>query len=67
MGGGQSGPPDKLVEYDLSTYPTADTRAAAISGFIQAFNQKYRIYPNIILVDSVVNALYLGWYGAQSR
>ena len=59
-----SGPPsDKLIPYNLSAYSTIDSRAQAISNLIQNFYTQYQVYPNVVLLDSVVNGVYLGYYG----
>lgn len=62
MGTGTSGPPNKLVAYDLKGYTTAEDRADAISSFEEVFYQKYGVYPSQIVLDPTVNAVYLGAY-----
>lgn len=59
-----TGPPDKLFGYDLSSYTTGPTRVAVINNFVDQFHATYGVYPSIILLDSVVNTVYLGAYGA---
>lgn len=56
-----SGPPDKYFAYDLTPYTTAATRVAQINSLAAEFNTTYGVYPTVIL-DSVVNAVYLGAY-----
>ena len=59
-----TGPPDKLLGYDLSSYTTGTTRVAAINNFVDSFHTTYGVYPTQIVLDSIVNAVYLGAYGA---
>ena len=64
-GGGQQGPPDKLIAYDLSMYSTSGARANGISNYIEDFKQHFGLYPSIVLLDSLVNTVYLGAYGSN--
>jgi hypothetical protein len=57
-----SGPPNKLVAYDLSSYITRGDRANVISTAIGLFNSTYGLYPTIILLDSISNSVMLGAY-----
>jgi hypothetical protein len=57
-----SGPPDKLQSYPLSAYTTVAERLSAINNYIAEFNTTYGVYPGFIILDSIVNALYLGTY-----
>jgi len=57
-----TGPPDKLFGYDLSSYITIAERVTAINNLITSFYDEYDVYPTIVVIDSVVNAVYLGAY-----
>jgi hypothetical protein len=57
-----TGPPDKLYAYDLSSYTTMTARLTAINNLIDTFHTTYALYPTQIVMDSVVNAVYLGAY-----
>lgn len=59
-----SGPPNKVIGYDLSSYTTISQRATAISNAIALFNTDYGVYPTIIFVDSISNSVMLGAYGS---
>lgn len=56
-------PPDRLLGNDLSSYTTATARLTQINSLIDQFHATYGVYP-VIILDSVVNAVYLGAYGA---
>jgi hypothetical protein len=56
-----TGPPDKYFASDLSSYTTAATRVAQINTLVSEFFSTYGVYP-IVILDSVVNAAYLGAY-----
>jgi hypothetical protein len=57
-------PPDKLLGYDLTSDITMAERLAEINDLIADFNSAYGVNPNIVLLDSVVNAVYMGYYGS---
>lgn len=56
-----TGPPDKLFAFDLSSYTTMSARLTALNNLVDQFHTTYGVYP-VIILDSVVDAVYLGAY-----
>ena len=55
-------PPDRIFGYDLSSYTTLAERVTAINNLITSFYDEYDVYPTIVVIDAVVNAVLLGAY-----
>lgn len=59
-----SGPPDKFLAFDFSSYTTLDERVNQLNTIVAEFYSTYGVYPGFVVFDSTVDGVYLGAYGS---